>query len=224
VASAEDDNAAGAVSGGIEGIPVGNCTTGNDGALVPPSNGSAAPPALVAAPAITTGSAAPLALPDALGSPAVANSLAGEHEAMDEGSGGNACAAVVDGATGVYLPSPTATGGADPSASHTALDGSDDGGAAPPEFSANVGLPANESSLTGSGDAADADSGGIGDDPTQQSTALYPLFCHRNAEAGRQPVAAVGWIRTAPQESNPGYSMRSSSAASVGSLDSATLN
>jgi hypothetical protein len=41
---------------------------------------------------------------------------------MDEGSGSNACAAVVDGATGIHLPSPTATGGTDPLASHTALD------------------------------------------------------------------------------------------------------
>ncbi len=57
--------------------------------------------------------------------------------------------------------------------------------------------------MTGSGDAADAGSGGIGNDPTQHSTALYPLFCHGNAEAGRQPVAAVGWMRMAPREGHP---------------------
>jgi hypothetical protein len=160
-ASAEDDDAACAGSGGVDGIPVGNCATGNHGALVPPANGSAVPPALIAAPAITTGSTAPLASPDALGSPANANGLAGEHEAMDEGSGGNACAAIMDGATGDHLPSPTATGGADPLASHTALNGLDDGGDAPPEFSTDVGLPADENGLTGIGDAADAGSGSI---------------------------------------------------------------
>ena len=127
---------------------------------------------------------------------------------MDKGSSGNACAAVMDGATGDRLPSPKATGGTDPSASYTALDGSDDGGDAPPEFSANVGLPADESGSTGISDAVDAGSGGISDDPMQQSTALYPLFCRGNAEARRQPVVAVGWMRTAPQESHPGYSMR----------------
>jgi hypothetical protein len=202
-ALAEDDDAACAGSGGIYRIPVGNCTTGDDGALGPPANGSAVPLALVAAPAITTGSAASLSLPDALGSPADANGLAGEHKAMDEGSGGNACAAIMDGAMGDRLPSPMATGGTDPLASHTALDGSDDGGDAPPEFSPDVGLPANESGLTGIGDATDAGSGGIGDDPTQQLTALYPLFCRGNAEAGRRLVAAVGWMRTAPWESHP---------------------
>ncbi len=127
-ALAEDGDAVCAGSGGVNGIPVGNCATGDDGALGPPANGSAVPPALVAAPAITTGSAAPLASPDALGSPADANGLAGEHKAMDKGSGGNACAAVVEGATGVCLPSPMATGGADPLASHTALDGLGKGG------------------------------------------------------------------------------------------------
>jgi hypothetical protein len=202
-ALAEDGDAACAGSGGIDGIPVGNCATGNDGALGPPANGSTVSQALVAAPAITTRSAAPLASPDAFGSPADANSLAGGHKAVDKGSGGNACAAIMDGATGVCLPSPTATGGTDPLASHTALDGSDDGGDAPSEFFTNVGLPANESGSTGSGDAADAGSVGIGDDPTQQSTALYPLFCRGSVEAGRQPVAAVGWMRMAPRESHP---------------------
>jgi hypothetical protein len=202
-ASAEDDNAMCAGSGGVNGIPVGNCTTGDDGALGPPANGSTVPPALVAAPVITTRSVAPLALPDALGSPASANSLAGEHKAMDKGSGGNTCAAVVDGAEGVSLPSPMATGGADPSASHTALDGSDDEGDAPPEFSANVGLPAKESGSMGSGNAMDAGSSSIGDDPTQQSSALYSLFCHGIVEAGWQPVVAVGWMWTALWESHP---------------------
>jgi hypothetical protein len=202
-ASAEDDDAACAGSGGVNGNPVGNCTTSNDGALGPPANGGAVPPALVATPAITTRSAAPLALPNALGSPANANGLAGEHKAMDEGSGGNACTAVMDGAMGDCLPSPMATGGADPLASLTALDGSDDGGDAPPEFSTDVGLPADESDLMGIGNAADAGSGGIGNDPTQQSTALYPLFCRGNAEVGWQLVAAVGWMRTAPRESHP---------------------
>jgi hypothetical protein len=165
-ALAEDEDATCAGSGGGDGIPVSNCATGNDGALGPPANGSPVPPALIATPAITTGSAAPLASPDALGSPANANGLVGEHKAMDKGSGSNACAAFVDGVTGDCLPSPTATGDADPSASHTALDSSDDGGNAPPEFSANVGLPANESGLTGIGNAVDTGSGGIGDDPT----------------------------------------------------------
>jgi hypothetical protein len=122
---------------------------------------------------------------------------------MDEGSGGIACATVMDGATGDRLPSPMATGGADPLASHTALDSLDDVGDAPPEFSANVGLSADESGLTGIGNVADAGSGGIGDDPMQQSTALYPLFCRGNAEAGSQLVAAVGWMRTALRESHP---------------------
>jgi hypothetical protein len=202
-ALAEDDDAACAGSGGINGIPVGNCATGNDGPLGPPTNGSAVPPALVATPAITTGSAALLASPNALGSPANANGLAGEHEAMDKGSVSNACAAILDGATGDRLPSPTATGGADPLTSHTALDGSDDGGDDPSEFSTDVSMPANESGSMGIGNAADAGSSGIGDDPMQQSTAVYPLFCHGNAEAGRRPVAAVGWMRTAPQESHP---------------------
>ncbi len=54
LALAEDDNAAGAGPGGVDGIPVGDGTTGNDGALGPPANGSAVQPALVVAPAIST--------------------------------------------------------------------------------------------------------------------------------------------------------------------------
>jgi hypothetical protein len=55
-------------------------------------------------------------------------------------------------------------------ASPTAPDGSDDGGDrgdAPLEFSADVSLPADVSSLTGIGIAVDAGSSSIDDDPTQ---------------------------------------------------------
>ncbi len=76
-ALAEDDDAKGAGPGGIDGIPVGNGATGDDGTLGPPANGSAVPPALAAAPAISTRRAPPLALPNALGSSANANSFAG---------------------------------------------------------------------------------------------------------------------------------------------------
>jgi hypothetical protein len=52
-------------------------------------------------------------------------------------------------------------------------------------------------------DATDAGSGGIDNAPTQQSTALYPLFYRGNAEMGRRLVAAVGGTRTAPWASPP---------------------
>jgi hypothetical protein len=57
--SSGDNDALSAGPGGIDGILVGNSTTGDDGALGSPANGSVAPPALATAPTTFLGSIAP---------------------------------------------------------------------------------------------------------------------------------------------------------------------
>jgi hypothetical protein len=91
---------------------------------------------------------------------------------MDEGIGGNVDAPVDNNTTSNCVLGLTAKGGVDPPAppagtNHLVI-GSDD----PPEFSVDVGLPANRHGSSEVGDAMDAGSSGIKDAPTQQSAAL----------------------------------------------------
>jgi hypothetical protein len=76
--SLEDADATCAGPSSVDGNPVGDGATGNDGTLGLPANGSAAPLALITAPAICLGS----------------------NNAMDKGTGGNVGTPIDDGATG----------------------------------------------------------------------------------------------------------------------------
>ncbi len=164
----EDADATGAGLGSVNGNPVGDGATGDNGALSLPANGSLAPPALVTAPAIFLGS----------------------NDAMEEGSGGNVGTPIDDSATGDRPIGVTVTGGINPSASHTALDSSDNGNDAPPEFSTDIGLPDNGSGSSEAGATMDTGSGSTNGAPTLQSP-LYPLFCWGNAGSGQRLVLAI---------------------------------
>jgi hypothetical protein len=78
-----DNNASGAGHSSIDGIPVGNSATDNNGALGSPANGSVAPPAPITTPITFLGSDAPPALTTALCPLADANSLSEGHNTMD---------------------------------------------------------------------------------------------------------------------------------------------
>jgi hypothetical protein len=122
---------------------------------------------------------------------------------MDKGVGGNLDAPIEDSAMGNCVLGLKANGGIDSPASPAGPNSSVIGSNAPPEFSVDVGLPANGHGLSEVGDATDAGSGGINNALTQQSATLYPLFYRGNAGMGRQPVAAVGGTRTALRVSPP---------------------
>jgi hypothetical protein len=201
--SSGDKDVSGTGPGGINGTPVGNGATGDNGALGSLANGSAAPPALITAPTTFLGSNAPPALTTALGPLADANSLLEGHNAMDAGVGGNVDAPINDGAMGNCVPGLTANGGVDPPASPAGPTVLVTGSDAPPEFSMNVGLPADRHNLSEVRNAMDAGSGSIDNAPMQQSAALYPLFYRGNADMGQQLAAAVGGMRTAPRASPP---------------------
>ncbi len=166
--SSGDNDALGAGLGIVDGTPVGNGTTGINGALGSPSNGSVAPLALAPAPFTLLGSKAPPALTTALDPLADANGLSEGHNAMDEGVGSNVNAPIDDDATGNCVPGLTTNGGIDPLASPASLNGSVTGSDGPPEFSMDAGLPVNRHGLSEVGNATDAGSGGIDNAPTQQ--------------------------------------------------------
>ncbi len=198
-----DNDALGTGHGVVDGTPVGDGTTSVNGVLGSPANGSAEPLALAPAPFTLLGSDAPPALTTALGPLVDAIGLSEGHNAMDKGIGGNIDAPVDNGATGNCVPGLTANGGVDPPESPAGPNGLVTGSDAPPEFSMDACLPVDKHGLSEVGNVMDTGFGGINDAPTQQSAALYPLFYCRNAEMGRQLVAAVGGTRTAPRASPP---------------------
>jgi hypothetical protein len=88
---------------------------------------------------------------------------------------------------------PMATRGVNPLGTPTAPDSSHNGDNAPPEFPAEVGLPADGSGLSEAGAATDTRSGGTNGAPTLQSP-LYHLFYCGNAGSGwRLALAIVAW-------------------------------
>jgi hypothetical protein len=201
--SSGDNNASGAGPGGVDGIPVVDGATGNNGTLGSPANGSAAPPALATAPTTFLGGVALPELTTALGPLADANGLSEGHNAMDEGVSGNVNVPVDNGATGNCVPGLVVNGGVDPPASPAGRNGLVIRSDVPPEFSLDVGLPANGHGSSEVSDAMDAGSGSIDNAPTLQSAALYPLFYRGNAGMGRRLVAVVGGTRTALRVSPP---------------------